>query len=158
MSNSDLEAALADLDRNTDKVHFTGPASSAAVAEAERALGVRFPPSYRAFVERYGAGSIAGRELYGVLDDPVAPGPPNVVWVTERARQDFGLPRQFVVLVDFDDSSAVALDSSLSASDGEQPVLRIWPGEPGDVIDSELARDFGAFLKRFVDERLEMTR
>ena len=117
---------------------------------------MRFPPSYRAFLDQFGAGSILGREVYGVAPDPEAQGPPNVVWQTLHARRTFGVPPHYIKLVDLDDSSAIALDASAQRQDGEMPVVRIWPGELGaDLLDGEVAPDFGSFFDKFVDERLE---
>jgi len=120
-------------------------------------LGVAFPPSYRAFVEQMGAGSVLGREVYGVVPDPSASGPPNVVSATLSARESLALPERFVIVVDLDDSSAIALDTGNADSDGEVPVVRIWPGEEGDeLVEGEVASDFGSFFDQFVRERLEL--
>jgi len=138
-------------------MRFVGPAPAAKVEESERMLGVAFPPSYRAFVEQMGAGSVLGREVYGVVPDPSASGPPNVVSATLSARESLALPERFVIVVDLDDSSAIALDTGNADSDGEVPVVRIWPGEEGDeLVEGEVASDFGSFFDQFVRERLEL--
>lgn len=153
-----LEEAFRLLEPLHDRLRLVGAAPPEAVDEAERLLGVSFPPSYRAFVERAGAGSILGREVYGVLAEPQAKGPPNVVWITLNARSSFGLPDRFLIVVDLDDSSALALDSSQRRFDGECPVIHIWPGEPeSELVDTEVASDFGSFFLRFAEERIALS-
>jgi cell wall assembly regulator SMI1 len=154
---SNLEEAFALLDAHRDDVWLVGPASRQAIQETERLLGVQFPPSYRAFVEREGAGSINGREIYGVVANPQGKSAPNVVWMTLDLRASARLPDRYLIIVGFDDSSSLALDASQQGSDGEYPVVRIWPGEDEDeLVDSEVASDFGSFLLRFVEERLSL--
>jgi hypothetical protein len=144
---SSLNEALDVLERNSDSTHLVGPASDSTIELVEARLGVILPPSYKTFLARVGGGSIGGYDIYGVMPDAEAPGSPNVIWGTETARASFGLPHQFVPLVEFDDSSALALDTGRTAQDGESPVVRLWPGEEGDrLIDRDAAPNFGAFL------------
>jgi len=155
MEARDLERAFALLDQHRHDLRLTGPPPLHSIEAAEELLGARFPPSYRAFVEREGAGSIMGREVYGVLSDVNAIGPPSLVWRTLQARESSHLPDRYLVIVDFDDSSALALDASRRRHDGEYPVVRVWPGEDeGDLVHGDVADDFGSFLLRFVEERL----
>lgn len=148
--------AVKSLEPHADHLAVVGPASRANVDKSERLVGLLFPPSYRAFLYQFGAGSILGREIYGVVPDPEASGTPNVVWQTLDARRTFGLPPEYLKLVDLDDSSAIALDASASTHDAEMPVVWIWPGELGaDLLGGELAPDFGSFFARFVNERLD---
>lgn len=154
---SRVAEAIRILDPYMKRMRFVGPASAANIAESERMLLARFPPSYRSFVEQLGAGSVLGREIYGVVSDPSASGPPNVVSATLNARKSLALPERFVVVVDLDDSSAIALDVGSADSDGETPVVRIWPGEEADgLVEGEVAPDFGSFFVQFVRDRLQL--
>jgi hypothetical protein len=79
---------------------------------------------------------------------------PNAVWATAGSRSDFGLPHRYVLIAEYDDSPAAALDCEAAGPDGECPVIRLWPGEEGDdLLDSEIAESFGAFFDAFVRER-----
>ena len=152
-----LKRAFQLIDERRDELRLVGPPPPRAVETAQRLLDVQLPPSYRAFVEREGAGSIKGREIYGVVPNPQTKGPPNLVWRTLDSRASAGLPDRYLIIVDLDDSSAIALDTSQRRGDGESPVVRIWPGESeGELVDSEVASDFGSFLLRFVEERLTL--
>src|SRR5437773_3713571 len=106
-----LRQAFDLLDGNRQQLHLVGPALPGAIEAAESRLGLRLPPSYRTFLEGEGGGSVKGREIYGVVSNLEAAGPPNVVWRTMQARGSAKLPKRFVILVDFDDSSAIALDT-----------------------------------------------
>lgn len=61
MSDADFQQALRIVDENPGRAAFVGGRDEMLVAEAERALGVEFPPSYRRFLEELGAGSFGGR-------------------------------------------------------------------------------------------------
>jgi antitoxin YobK len=149
----DVDVALRLLRRVPRHLHVVGPATPERIQAAEQALGVTFPPSYRRFLGELGAGSILGREVYGVVPDISAAGPPNVVWMNLDRRQAESLPDHFVVLVDLDDSSSYALDTA--GDGGESPVVRIWPGEPVQtLVDSQVAPSFGSFFHRFTQERI----
>lgn len=156
-AKDNLTRAFELIDAHRNELRLVGPPPPQTIETAEGLLDIQFPPSYRAFVEREGAGSIKGREIYGVVPDLHAPGPPNVVWRTLDSRASASLPDRYLIIVDFDDSSAIALDTSQRRSDGEASVVRIWPGEvESELVDSELASDFGSFLLRFVEERVKL--
>lgn len=126
-----------------------GSMDEPSIREAERLLEVRLPPSYRAFLERAASGTFGWYEINGLVADLDAPGPPNVIWETSRAREEYALPRQFVVLTSLDDSSALALDTDAA----EGPVVKLWPGETdADLVQGEVAPSFGQFLLRTVRE------
>jgi antitoxin YobK len=125
----------------------SGSNGEAGTREAEDRLGLRFPPSYRAFLNSAGSGTFGWYEIYGLVTDLDAPGPPNVVWETRQAREKFQLPARFVLLVGLDDSSAYALDLEEVSALSEAPVVQIWPGEIGDDrVQGEVAPSFGQFL------------
>ena len=146
MSKDDLSQAM-NLVRVEGGGHFAGPRSSELVELAENALGVRFPPSYREFVELYGAGSFGAREFYGVTTDEfVSASIPNAIWITLDERRTSSLPLAFVIIGDAGDGEYFVIDTSLSGNDSESPV-RTWSPAlgPGNVV----APDFG---RHFLDE------
>ncbi|TMF89808.1 MAG: SMI1/KNR4 family protein [Chloroflexi bacterium] len=66
MAMKDMDAALQLVARNDRQADFVGKRSTEMVADAESALGVRFPPTYRKFLTELGAGDIAGEEFYTI--------------------------------------------------------------------------------------------
>jgi hypothetical protein len=154
-AEADLQEAFRLLQPWRHELRVVGPATPEQIADAEAALAVTFPPSYRGFLAEFGSGSILGREIYGVVRDISAAGPPGVVWMNLDRRRDVALPRHLIVVADLDDSSAIALDLSDHGSQGESPVVRIWPGEPSNtLVESQVAPSFGSFFAQFVQERI----
>jgi hypothetical protein len=144
----DLEAGLDLVRANADAARFAGPREERLVAAAERALGVRFPPSYRSFVRALGAGSIRGREFYGVIDDDwSAPGPPDAIGTTLAERSDNRLPEMLVIVGASGDGGWYVLDCAAPEQGGEVPVL-IWSPDAGGRV----ADDFGEFFAMLVEE------
>jgi SMI1-KNR4 cell-wall len=156
-AEADLEHAVRLLQPWRHELRVVGPATPAEIEDAEAALAVAFPLSYRGFLAELGAGSILGREIYGVVRDRSAAGPPGVVWMNLARRRQVALPSHLIVVADLDDSSAFALDLSGNGSDAESPVVRIWPGEPPNtLVDSEVAPSFGSFFLQFAQERIRI--
>lgn len=158
MSIDDYRTARALIDQHPDesRPRFMGERPDALVAAAEQALGVDFPPSYRAFVKELGAGGAAAREFYGITSDNFTTATiPNGIWLTLQERQDSGLPDHLIVVFDDGDGSYLALDTSRRDDSGENPVVEWIPGAsgPGDDLD-EVAPDFGALFRERVQEGL----
>ena len=95
---------------------------------AERRLGLVFPEDYRAFLLRFGAGSIGGEEINGVFTWAFEESSvPNAVWSTLDARVTWGIPLACVHVGEADGGEAQYL---LDASEPSHPV-RIWmPDHP----------------------------
>lgn len=58
MSIKDLEDCFLLIDKNygTSETGFTGPKSQSLIEESERILGIKFPITYRNFIENVGHG------------------------------------------------------------------------------------------------------
>src|SRR5947208_3302599 len=95
------------------------------IAIIEAKLGVRFPPSYRAFLLGHGAifspvGSISG--VYPAT--PVDSGAGTVLGDTLYYREHFQLPNHLVVVQrDEDENDPWCLDTSVPSADGECPMV-----------------------------------
>ncbi len=156
MSIEDFVATAQIIADHDEASRFRGEQPDELVERAEAALGIKLPPSYRAFVRQLGAGHIAGEEFYGVTsDDFVDSSVPNGIWLTLTERQDSGLPDPFVIVYEDDEGDYYALDSSRDAGGGEYPVVRWTPGgsEPGDDLEI-VASDFGSFFRETVQDGL----
>lgn len=124
---------------------FVGRRSAALVSAAEAALGLRFPPSYRLFIQRLGAGSIGSFEVYGVISQPFDGPIPDAVWVTlDSRRGPSSLPPTMVVIGDDGMGGEYVLDTHKD----DEPPVEVWYGgasHSGDELE-DLAPDFGTFL------------
>ena len=127
---------------------MAGPASEAMILEAEKALGVRFSPSYRAFLEEIGAALGPGYELFGLapaVPDDETPLWTDVVATTRQTRQATRglIPHEYVVISDDGGDYTFYLDTSGGAGQ-EHPVVVLGPGADGVVV----AADFAEFVVR----------
>jgi hypothetical protein len=147
-----LDEAL-QLIGDADLADFVGERPDALVTAAEDALGLRFPPAYRQFVSRLGAGSFGSFEVYGVISEPFDGPVPDAVWATlgERAEPSNLPPSMIVIGVDGMGGTYV-----LDISKGAQPPVEVWNGGRS-VADDELeiiAPSFGEFLLEAVEDEL----
>ncbi len=136
-----------------DEADFAGPRPQELIEQAEAALGVRLPPSYRAFVQELGAGDIGGEEFYGLTSaDFESSSVPNGIWVTLQERDDSELPESLIVVYSVGEGTLYALDTSQAGDDGEAPVVAWAPGAsaPGGGLET-VAPDFGAFFRETVE-------
>jgi hypothetical protein len=153
----DLERALALIAEHPDAASFAGKRSELVVRSAEKALGLKLPPTYRRFVLALGAGSFGAAEIYGVIDvDFEKSSVPDAVWVTLRAREKKDLPADLVI-VNQEDDEVTCLRIRPDAAEG--PVLILDVGEDPDRVGTHTAaEDFGAYLLSRVEEELEARR
>ena len=138
------------IDANYDLAAFVGGVPFEEVWVAESYLDVRFPDSYREFLQRYGAGSFGGKDVYG-LGVPTT-GLPNVVWATEalRASDDF-FPADLVVIQDTGEGDMLCLATSRMNDQSECPVVQWIPEMSFEEQAFEVVNStFAHFLLRLV--------
>jgi cell wall assembly regulator SMI1 len=157
MSMHDLRLALQLIEDNTARSRFVGPRSTELVQQAEDALGVTFPPTFREFVLRLGAGGFGGQEFFGVTTANFERSAvPNGVWLTLDERNSCGLPKEFIIISDTGYGEYYAIDLSQTNASGESPIILFCPGSwrPEDKVPI-VADDFGAFILEKVKWALE---
>jgi antitoxin YobK len=154
MSMADLERALALVAEHGDKADFEGPKPKLLLRAAEKALGLKLPPTYRRFLAELGAGNFGAAEVYGVVDaDFERSSVPDGVWFTLRAREDDELPADLVVIAAEDDEITCL---RVRPGDEEAPVLCVNAGEdPERAGTRTVAPDFGKYFLNRVEEELE---
>ncbi len=149
----DVTTALNSVDLYQGRKRFVGPRDAGLIRAAEDALGVQFPPTYRAFLERLGAGSIRGPEVYGVIDadfqESTIPG-----WHLAHAA---GTPRQRTAKVTGHRPQhwrwRLRGDRYLQTADSENPMVPWHPGvSTRDEELEEVSNDFGQFFLELVRE------
>jgi antitoxin YobK len=141
-----IEKAAEIIDANLDLGQFAGPVPFEEVWVAEERLGVRFPDSYREFVQKYGAGQYGGEPIYGlgVPEDNL----PNVVWATEtmRTADDF-FPGDLVPIQDTGQGDVLCLATSRMSDSNECPVVQWIPEMSIDEQAFEVInKTFAGFL------------
>lgn len=149
MPIEDLQKAF-DLIEASDAAYFAGAKDEALITLAEKALGVTFPPSYRAFLSRFGCGNVGGFEVYGVVDGNFEDSEvPDGIWLT-LAERKAGLPAHLVIVSETGYGPQLCIDVSRTDTDLENPVVMVGVG--GDMED--IYRDFGEFLLREIELEL----
>jgi hypothetical protein len=135
------------------------PANEESLAAAEQEIGLRFPPSYRAFLAAvgpihisYGETGTASSQVYGLTGDRA--GLPNVVWLyglnrTSDARRHLGIAQKRGGAWPYTGPEFVLDLFRLDPSTGEPPVVS---AEGGPVYGEPLARDFGSWLLSTLEE------
>ena len=150
MSISDLQRAIETIARMPN-AHFDGPKPESLIAGAEHALGLTFPPTYRAFLSCLGCGSLGGYEFYGVIkDDFEHSGVPDAIWLTLKTRKTAGLLDTLILVSDTGYGGYYAIDLSRRAASGESPVVE-WQAFDTPEVHRLIAEDFGAFLWEIVE-------
>src|SRR5436190_5374279 len=122
------------------------PARDEEIRDAEKVLGVSFPPSYRAFLSLNGAMSVGDVTISGIVDNaPLDRGSGSVVFDTMTFRKDWRLPDRYVVIQP-SDKAPYCLDTQTSDAAGEMVVVCYeLHSEHAGVI----ATSFLAWLERF---------
>lgn len=152
MSMSDLEKAMEIIEEDSDLADFEGSKDEKLVTAAEKALGLKFPPTYRRFLLALGAGNFGGAEIYGVIDETFTDSSvPNGVWLTLQEREDSQLPANLVVVAATGEGAYYCLDVRGA---GEAKVVLFAPGSKSQSFEVE-AEDFGAFLLEQIEAEQE---
>jgi hypothetical protein len=147
VSMRDYEEALALIEDHLDGADFE-PQPEDRVERAERALGVRFPPTYRRFLVELGAGGVGSEEIYGLINDDFDDSrPPQAVGLTRELRDGGHISDDLVVIYNLGQGSYYAIDTGRAEPDGEAPVVGFTPGlnTAGDELEV-IAPDFGRFF------------
>jgi len=134
-------------DTEASQLWSSKPARAQDIQQAETALGVSFPPSYRDFLSRYGAISIGDRRcISGVIDNsPLDPGGTSVVGDTLRFRKEWQLPVHYVV-IQADDDAPYCIDAQNRDAAGEAAVVCF---ELHSRLATVIARSFPEWVERF---------
>lgn len=140
----DIQRAFKLIEQNIDDADFAGPIALEKISSAEEILGVKFPKSYCLFLQKYGAGDIAGIELYGIIKDPAIDGymVPNGIWLTQQLRKEVTLPKDLVVVSATGYGSYYVIDTSIKDTNFESPVY-LW--DVGNQRE-KTSDSFGNFL------------
>jgi hypothetical protein len=149
---SDIEQIRTLLETST----LAGRVDSVAIQEAEKSLGVQFPPSYRTFISEFGAALCSGFEIAGLFDAKGNDdGPPLwsdvVASTTQRRRVSGGLiPNAYVAISDDGGDYTFYIDTSRPDPLGECPVIVLGNGADAVVV----AGNFFDFLRSSFDGNL----
>ena len=154
-----IEQLIAELESLGEVFEWYGPSSEASVTELEGALGTKFPPSYRAFLLRYGGGGIqASTGVSGIwANEPLHPGAETTYSDTTWMRANRGLPPHLIVIERGDEHfPPMCLDTSRPGPDGEYPVVGFWL--PSRTVSTDSYANFAEYLEHSLATSLEVIR
>lgn len=133
---------------------FEGPKSEDLLLAAERAIGEKFPFTYRRFLRQYGAGAFGSSEIYGVIHQNFENSSiPDSIWYTLQLRQKQLIPLQLIVIYDLGDGELFCLDLD-AMKGGEAPVVTFTPGGPLNQQRELIAEDFGQFFLDLIQQEI----
>jgi hypothetical protein len=148
----DVAKLLARMRELEPQVHLSAPAPEEAIQELEAAFGRPMPPSYRAFLARFGGFSILASPYSGIVDGKVDDGM-GCAWTdTQVAREDCQLPKHYLV-VQPDEDGYTCLDFSRTGSGGEHPVVYHMPFR--ETPFHEVAESYRAWLGEDLESMIE---
>jgi len=155
-AHENYSAAAKLIAKHQNLASFVGPRTDSLIEKAEKYLKVKFPPSYRAFLKEFGAGSFGSTSIEGLHDAKWQGFRTDAVWLTQDIRDGGGFADHLIAVHQFGDGEVFCLDLSRSAKNGEAPVVAVTPGAAEDTSDAdEIAPDFGTFLLNTVREEID---
>jgi hypothetical protein len=112
-----MSTELADLarlvDAHPDIFDVGVPASPDAITAAERFLGVEFPASFVEYLACWGNLAVGPLEFYGIAGSDFEDGSiPDGVWFTHVKRQEIGLPKPLVIVLNNDGDEFYCVDTT----------------------------------------------
>ncbi|MFD0769397.1 SMI1/KNR4 family protein [Bacillus sp. CGMCC 1.60114] len=151
-----IEEAIKLIEQNIDESDFVGEISEKEIKGAEERLNVKFPISYKTFLQRYGTGDIFGEEIYGLGVENT--GIPSVIWITENLRKENNLPKNYLVIYATGyDFEYYCLDCSMiDRNEIEAPIASFTAGVPIEKQNFEIiSSSFGAFLLETLKDAID---
>jgi hypothetical protein len=158
MGMKEYSEAVSLMDTHPEHSDFLGERPNGLIALAQKALNLRFPPSYRQFLKERGAGGFGTTEIYGIIRENFeASGVPDAVWLTLQERKQASLPQPLIIVYATGDGGYYCLDTSVQDGNQENPIIAFYPGFPMTSQPKErVATDFGEWLLTVV--RREISR
>ena len=152
----EIAALLARMRELEPEVYVYGPAADDTISGLEAAFGRPMPPSYRAFLARFGAVSILNTTYSGIIRGKIEVGRGWAWTDTRYAREWCQLPEHYLV-VQPDEDGFKCLNFSRTAPDGEHPVIYHMPfrttpfHELGVTYEAWLGGDLEAMVEAWDD-------
>ena len=121
-----VEQLIAEIQSLGEVFEWYAPATEASIAALEQAFGVRLPPSYRAFLARYGGGGIQAYDgISGIWNNnPLTLNLGTAYGDTMRMRAERGMPDHLIVIARGDEHfPPMCLDTSRPGPEEEYPIV-----------------------------------
>lgn len=121
------------------------------ISEAEKILDLKFPKSYRLFLQELGCGGIEWLEIYGIPQNKLnLCSIPNAIWLTLDERKCSNINKNLVLIAQSDEYF-YAINCSNSDNDLENPIIDYNPSKKIEECEI-IAKTFEEFLINSVNE------
>jgi antitoxin YobK len=145
-----MEEIKAIVAANLDKFEYFGNIDSKVVHAAEEYLNVKFPDSYKQYLQEWGVLEIDSSEFYGLIgSDFDNSSVPDVAWFNRTIREIKAIPRHLVIFRNIEGVRYYCLDTTRLDSRNECPVV-IWNPVTNSMEES-LNMNFAQFLKECIE-------
>jgi cell wall assembly regulator SMI1 len=135
---------------------FVGGAQDSHIKAFENELGVRFPPSYKEFLKRFGALSFAGDTYYGITKKGLtATSVPSVAFATKSARSQGDADSAMVVVKVSGYGPIYSIDTAIIGDDGESPIIETELSFKREAKKTVVAKSFGDFIARSIQDAIK---
>ena len=158
--NHNLKEAFALMEKNfsEEQIYNAGPKDQKLINSLEIILKIKFPVSYKEFIEKIGMGGPDSLLISGIrtnMEQELAS--TGLGWSVLNDRENFNIPNHIIILDEIGDGSSYALDLSQMNAENECPVV-IWPlnGYEDTPVLEVVAKDFGEFFLNMVKEEIAM--
>lgn len=148
-----IDKAFEIIENNIEEADFFGKICKDKIQKAEEILNIKFPIHYKRFLEKYGAGDIAGIELFGIISDPVTDKEmiPNGVWLTKNLREKYSMPHNLLAIAETGYGPYYVIDTEPENEYGTHPVL-MWDSS---LKTEKVYNTYGDFLVAQLTEMIE---
>lgn len=154
MQKSYFEKATEIINQNSQFNNFVGSRPDSLIEKGELRLGLKFPPSYREFLKKYGAGYFAGESYYGLIGENFEDsGHPDGIWLNISSRS-YGVPNHLVIVNGLGEGTEFAIDTSKPDQKGECPIVAVPIGYQGGFDLEVIANSFGEFFYNTIQEAI----
>lgn len=133
-----LYKLLTEHEKERDFTHI--PASDADIENAEKRLGVKFPDDYIWFLKNFGAGGVAGIEVYGLVKGGLVCC--DIFKYTLECREEYNLPHSFVIICN--------QDEWFDCIDTDTGAIVMW-----SMFDDDIVPCAGSFEEYMLEESQE---
>ena len=172
-ATENLHKAFKLFEAYPDELDCVGKIPKDLVESAEKALELKFPATYKIFIEKYGYCGFFGEEFYGIGWKSLSSGggfglssAPDGIGNTLSDRKKYQLPHKYIIVGAPGYGPYDAIDTSKLDANGECPVVMIEINDEDPVTKEkewhemeQLAPDFGTYLynqsKEALDNHLE---
>ncbi len=119
-----IDTLLSRIEENGEEILFEKPVDSSSITKLEEELDVVLPPTYRSFLQRFGAAHFIDRSVSGITDgNPHAERTGSTLFDTKRFRSDYELPEDFIVIQPNEELPCCLDTSEPDPNSGELPVV-----------------------------------